>query len=142
MRENIILFPQYNILFPQVIFTEQVIICIWFTVSIFKRVRKDKIWIDTPLHCKSDTKCHVFCKWFLEWSNGMSPCVRTLVHGIESLIRYGVPDFKGKHTNHSTTYYFVPTRKTFCYHNTLSSSLNKLYYFAPTTYIVPSICYY
>ena len=72
----------------------------------------------------------------------MSPRVRTLVHGIESLTRYGVPDFKGKHTNHSTTYYFVPTRKTFCYHNTLSSSLNKLYYFAPTTYIVPSIYYY
>jgi hypothetical protein len=33
----------------------------------------------------------------------MSPRVRTLVHGIESLTRFGVPDFKGKHTNHSTT---------------------------------------
>jgi hypothetical protein len=79
--------------------------------------QKDEIWIDTPLHCKSDTKCHVFCKWFLEWSNGMSPRVKTLLHGIESLIRYGVPDFKGKRTNHSTTYYFVPTRKICCYHN-------------------------
>ena len=41
--------------------------------------------IDTPLHCKSDTKCHVLCKWFVEWSNGMSPHVRSLVHGTESL---------------------------------------------------------
>jgi hypothetical protein len=49
----------------------------------------------------------------------MSPRVRTLAHSIESLIRYGVPDFKGKHTNHSTTYYFVPT----------------------THYLPPSICY-
>jgi hypothetical protein len=45
----------------------------------------NEIWIDTPLHCKSDTKCHVFCKWFVEWSNGMSPRVRTLAHGIERL---------------------------------------------------------
>ena len=56
-------------------------------MSIFKRVRKDEIWIDMPLHCKSDTKCHVFCKWFVEWSNGMFPRVRTLAHGIESLMR-------------------------------------------------------
>jgi hypothetical protein len=35
----------------------------------------------------------------------MSPRVRTLVHGIESLTRFGVPDFKGK----PTTYYLLPS---------------------------------
>jgi hypothetical protein len=87
-----------------------VIICIWFTV-------KGRVNIQTS--CKSDTKCNVFCNWFVEWSNGMSPCVRTLAHGIEILmqdnklhphvycklyLRYILPDFKGKHTNHSTIY--------------------------------------
>jgi hypothetical protein len=35
---------------------------------------------------KSDTNYHLFCKWFVEGSNGMSPRVRTIAHGIESLI--------------------------------------------------------
>jgi hypothetical protein len=75
---------------------------------------------------QSDTKCHVFCKWFVEWSNGMSPHVRNLAHGIESLLRdnklhphvycklylrYSIPDFKGKHTNHPTSNFFFCFRK-------------------------------
>jgi hypothetical protein len=58
---------------------------LWGACQYSNESARTSLNIDTPLHCKSDTKCHVFCKWFVEWSNGMSPHIRSLVHGTESL---------------------------------------------------------